>query len=363
MSHILLILLVLFDGIGSLGKIARENALKKEAEEAFMNRDYRMAIAKYSYLTDTLKVVDDKATLNLGHSYFKANDLITAAKTYEKLYTSADKNVKSVAAQQLGVLSYKADQDKEKALTYFKESLRANPNNTESRYNYEFLKKIIEGKKDPKMDDKNKKDDKKDESKKEDKKEGDKQEDKKDGDKKEDDKKSGDKKDDAKDGKDGKDKNDDPKDGKDGKDSKDKTDGKGKDGDKKDDQPKDKKDGKGEKSDKQDDKKNGGEKDGDTDDKKEDANAKEDKKGESALGKDDKKQGKEGQQGKAMKEQQGGKQDKEKMVANPEVLAKMGITDARAKMILDAMKGSEIQYIQQVKRESTKKNKKGKPDW
>ena len=367
MAKFLIILLVLFDGVGNIGKISKENALKNEAEQAFNNKDYKTAIAKFSYLTDTLKIVDEKAILNMGHAYYKLNELSAAAKTYEKIFTSNDNTLRSVAAQQLGIISFKGDQDKEKALTYFKEALRANHANAEARYNYELLKKMQNAKEDPKMDNKNK--DKKDQEKEEDKK---KDEQKKDEEKKDDKGKDGkDKKDDK--GKDGKDKKDekgkdgkDNKDNKDGKDGKDKKDEPGKDGknqDKKDEQNKDKKDGKGDKSDKEDDKKNGSDKPGGKDDKDENAKGKEDKKGENAQGKDDKKEGKEGEQGSAMKEKQGGKKEKQKMVANPEVLAKMGMTDARAKTLLDAMKGSEVQYIQQMKRESTKKQKKGKPDW
>jgi Ca-activated chloride channel family protein len=357
---ILLIFLALFDGVGSISKIAKENALKKEAEEAFNNKDFKTAIAKFSYLTDTLKVADENATLNLGHAYYKLNDLGSASKTYERLFTSTNNDLRSVAAQQLGIISFKEDKDKDKALTYFKEALRANPANAEARYNYELLKKMQNKKEDPKMDDK-KDQDKKDQDKKEDEKKDqdkkdDQNKDKKDGDK-------GDKKDDK-----GKDGEKDKKDGKDGKDGKDKKDEKGKDGDKgdkKDDKGKDKKDGKGDKSDKEDDKKNGKDKEGGNQNKEENEKAKEDKKGENAQGKDDKKDGKEGDQGQAMKEKQGGKKEKEKMVANPEILAKMGMTDARAKMLLDAMKGSEVQYIQQVKRETSnnKKKQKGKPDW
>ena len=143
---VLLILLVLLDGISGITKISKENSCKKEAEEAFLRKDYKTAITKFLYLSDSLKVQDEKAQLDLGHSYYNTNDLPNASKSYEKLYSSTDKNLRSIAAQQLGIISYKADKDKEKALTYFKEALKANPANSEARYNYELLKKTQEKK-------------------------------------------------------------------------------------------------------------------------------------------------------------------------------------------------------------------------
>ena len=48
--------------------------------------------------------------------------------------------IKSVAYQQLGVLASEQKKYPE-ALATFKESLKANPANEESRYNYELVKK------------------------------------------------------------------------------------------------------------------------------------------------------------------------------------------------------------------------------
>ncbi len=160
-----LILLSFFDGISGFTKISKENALKKEAEVAYKEGRYTDAITNLKTLVDSLNVTDEKAVLDLGHAYFKNNDMENAAKVYQKATLSTDKNLRSIAAQQLGVLSLKADNDKEKALAFFKESLRANPNNNESRYNYELLKKSKEENKDNK-DQKNK--DKKDQDNKKD---------------------------------------------------------------------------------------------------------------------------------------------------------------------------------------------------
>jgi hypothetical protein len=41
----------------------------------------------------------------------------------------------------------------------------------------------------------------------------------------------------------------------------------------------------------------------------------------------------------------------------------MNLTPEKAQMILEAMKNSEIQYIQQNKRKPSKKQDSSKPDW
>jgi len=41
----------------------------------------------------------------------------------------------------------------------------------------------------------------------------------------------------------------------------------------------------------------------------------------------------------------------------------MNISEEKAKMILEAMKNNEIQYIQQNKRKAKNRKKSNKPDW
>jgi hypothetical protein len=59
-------------------------------------------------------------------------------------------------------------------------------------------------------------------------------------------------------------------------------------------------------------------------------------------------------------------QKKDKKDVPPEVsekLQQMKISEEKAKMILEAMKNQEAQYLQQNKRKATKPKDKGKPDW
>lgn len=66
------------------------------------------------------------------------------------------------------------------------------------------------------------------------------------------------------------------------------------------------------------------------------------------------------------KEEKKDQKSKEKKETPPEVSEKlkdMKMTEDKAKMILEAMKNQEVQYLQQNKRKATKPKDKGKPDW
>lgn len=68
------------------------------------------------------------------------------------------------------------------------------------------------------------------------------------------------------------------------------------------------------------------------------------------------------------KEEQEGEKSEEKEKEQPkptpsDKLKEMNISEEKAKMILEAMKNNEIQYIQQNRRKATKKKDSDKPDW
>jgi hypothetical protein len=65
------------------------------------------------------------------------------------------------------------------------------------------------------------------------------------------------------------------------------------------------------------------------------------------------------QQEKDQKEQE----QKDKKNLDPEKLEQMKISEEKARMILEAMKNQEKQYLQQNKRKATKSRDRNKPDW
>lgn len=121
-------------------KIAKINEIKEEAAIAYQNGDFEKSIELYSMLNDSLKVTGEDITLNLAHSYYELNQSEKSIEQYQKLQDSKDNMMKSIAYQQLGVLS-QDPQNLNKSLAYLKEAIRANPKNTEARYNYELVKK------------------------------------------------------------------------------------------------------------------------------------------------------------------------------------------------------------------------------
>ncbi|MFM7428406.1 MAG: tetratricopeptide repeat protein [Flammeovirgaceae bacterium] len=241
--------------ITDLDKIGKINTAKTEAKKAFLAGDFTTAAAKYKYLVDSLGVTEDEVRANLAASYFQLKDTANALNTYSQLTQSTNKRINSVANQQLGVMA-DTNGKSEEALNYFKQALKAAPENQEARYNYEVVKKKIE------------------EQKKQEKQKQDQKQDKK-------------------------------------------------------------------------------------EDQKNDPN--QDKKDQQKKDQDKKEQEKKEQE---QKEQE--QKEKEKKGIPPSVADKlkdMQITEEKAKMILEAMKNQEVQYLQQNKRKATKPKEKGKPDW
>lgn len=142
MKTILLFLLlaVLADDVN---RIAAINRLRKEAETAFQNENYQEAVHKYSMLVDSLGHRDEKLMLNYSNACFKANDTTQAKYLYNQLTGTDDPSIKSIAYQQLGIMANN-QQKYQESLYFFKNSLKADPQNEDSRYNYELLKKMMQ---------------------------------------------------------------------------------------------------------------------------------------------------------------------------------------------------------------------------
>jgi tetratricopeptide (TPR) repeat protein len=144
-------------------RISRINKLKSQAKAAFNAGDFQGAIEKYKILTDSMQVTEDEVILNLAHAYYLAKDTAHAFPAYQGLTSSLNDQVSSKANQQLGVMSNVRGKAEE-ALNYFKQAIKADPQNELARYNYEMLKKKLdqqrkedEKNKDQKKDNKDKK--------------------------------------------------------------------------------------------------------------------------------------------------------------------------------------------------------------
>ena len=138
-----LLLLTFVAWIGGINDIATVNRLKKQAKTALEQQNYAQAANYYAQLVDSLRVDDENVRLNLAHALLLSGDTAQSQLRYSQLTSSQSSAIKSVAYQQLGVLASEQKKYPE-ALATFKESLKANPINEESRYNYELVKKLLE---------------------------------------------------------------------------------------------------------------------------------------------------------------------------------------------------------------------------
>jgi hypothetical protein len=306
-------------------KTSKANKAKEQASQAFASGKYDLAISKYKYLLDTLKIKDDKVQLNLAHAYMRKSDSANAYNSYAVLTKAPDPKIRSVAFQQLGILESEKN-NREAALGHFKNALKCDEKNSQARFNYELLLKRKD-KQMPKSQDKQKRDEqkKKDQEQK-------KNEQNKGGDK-------GDKKEDK--GKDGTKEN--------------------KEGNKEENKDKENQGNKGNKEEKKDQK---GEQSKDQEQSKKPG---EDKKEGGEKGKTEKPSENGNKKGEAEKPAEKGEQKKktqsESVAANKEQLQKMNMTEQQAKAILNAMRQGETQYIQQMKRTTGKSSRTNKKDW
>lgn len=217
--------------IGSFGFSQDENKAQLEAEKNATNFVYEAnelvsgdnyVEAEMAYRKAISKAPSKAVgSYNLAHSYYKKGSFNEALfRTQEAAKNATNKVEKHRAFHNLGNILMESKQCKE-AVEAYKNALRSNPNDEETRYNFAIAKQCADqqkdggGEDDKKDDNKEDQQDKEDQEKKEDenkddqdkKDEGD--QDKKDGDKEKDDegKPKDDKKDDGKGDKDNKDKN------------------------------------------------------------------------------------------------------------------------------------------------------------
>ena len=125
--------------------ISKINEFKKKAEKNFNEKKYNLAIDNYKYLIDSMNLNDDNVMLNLSHSYLLNGDTVNAINGYNSLINSKENKVKSIAYQQLGVISNKYQKLKESS-ELFKNSIKSNPKNIDSKFNYELVMKKIKEK-------------------------------------------------------------------------------------------------------------------------------------------------------------------------------------------------------------------------
>jgi len=302
------------DGITTISKT---NKLLKQGELAFKKGDFKTAIQAYESALKESSEVPAQANMNLGSAYFQTKDFPKAQKNYQTAASSLNSpGLKSVAYQQIGNI-FSEQKDYKSALDWYKKSLKTNPANESARFNYELAYKLNkkkeeeEKKENPEKDKKQNPENKQDQKDQKDQKQDQKKEDK---------------------GKEGKD-----KDGKD-------KDQKGKEDEKNGQKPGEQQKGKGPDS-----------KDGKDPKKGDDANAPETDK-ESAVGKEknQEEKDKDGKEESKNKKDESNVDDPNAIRVDKKKLQETGLSEEQAKSLLEAMKQSEVKYLQQRRFKSPK---------
>lgn len=286
-----------------IDRIARINELKEEAREAYNAGDYETALQNYRYLVDSMQVSDDKIMLNMANALYQLKDTTSAINAYQSVTGSTDREISSVAHQQMGILSNRTGNYQE-ALDHFKQALKRNPANEDARYNYELLKKVL--------DEQKKKEEEEQQQEKQD------QEDKKDEDQE---------------------------------DKEEQQDQQQKDQQKQQDEE-------GEQQDEQEQQQQEQSEEGEEDQEQQQKDSEQTKDGE------EEKESRQEKEGTPEEQEERDQQENEaRRQEIAERLKDMKISEEKARMILEAMKNNEIQYIQQNKRKATKRKDSSKPDW
>lgn len=143
MKVIFVALLLLSILSGGLRTISRVNEYTAVAAQAYSKKQYQEAIAAYEYLLNELEVNDDQIRLNLAHSYYRSGRLTAALQQYRLLADISANHMRSIVHLQLGNIATKQKKYKN-ALELYKQALIAEPANDAARYNYELLKKYLE---------------------------------------------------------------------------------------------------------------------------------------------------------------------------------------------------------------------------
>lgn len=143
MKPVLLLLFAASIFSGGLNVISRINEYSKRAAAAYGQGAYREAIASYKYLVHDLEVRDDQLQLNLAHAYYQAGMWPESQQEYRLLASHPSSYLRAVAHLQLGNIATKQKKYRQ-ALPLYKAALVADPRNDAARYNYELLKKYID---------------------------------------------------------------------------------------------------------------------------------------------------------------------------------------------------------------------------
>lgn len=139
----LIIYILLFIGVPSSG-----DKILSLAGEAYLNGDYSASIAYYKEAMAKYTRQAVQIRYNIGQCYMRMDSTDLALQYFHQVAAVPNGAIASPASNNIGVLLVRKQRNKE-ALEAFRESLIQNPDNEIARYNYELLKKQMQGNQPP----------------------------------------------------------------------------------------------------------------------------------------------------------------------------------------------------------------------
>lgn len=137
-----LIILLIFSGITNNSTAQSENNFIRQGNQAFESGDFKKAEIDYRKALDKNQK-SIKGEYNLGGAIYQQKNYEEAQKLYEQLASSdLTKEQKSMTYHNLGN-SFLQMQKPEPAIEAYKNALRQNPNDLDTKYNLEFAKKML----------------------------------------------------------------------------------------------------------------------------------------------------------------------------------------------------------------------------
>ena len=135
----LLHLLIVFVGAQQL---PAQKSTSDPALSAFREGDFDKAIQLYSDMLAE-KSGDENLKFNLGSAFYKKGTFNAAKSGFEDALTIEDSRTKSKVYYNLGNTLFKMNKAGE-SLEAFKRAMKLNPEDEDAKYNYEFVKSLIE---------------------------------------------------------------------------------------------------------------------------------------------------------------------------------------------------------------------------
>ena len=135
----LLHILIVFVGAPQL---SAQESTSDPALNAFREGDFDKAIQLYSDMLAE-KSGDENLKFNLGSAFYKKGTFNAARSGFEDALTIEDSKTKSKVYYNLGNTLFKMNKAGE-SLEAFKRAMKLNPEDEDAKYNYEFVKSLIE---------------------------------------------------------------------------------------------------------------------------------------------------------------------------------------------------------------------------